>query len=128
MHLLLDTHTFLWYIAGDEQTSPKARELITDVENDVLLSVASLWEIAIKASIGKLTLSKPFEALMPEQIELNSIEVVPISLDELTTVSQLPFHHRDPFDRLLIAQALERSIPVVGVDSRFEDYGVELLW
>lgn len=128
MRVLLDTHTFLWYIAGDEETSHHARELITDPDTDILFSIASLWEIAIKTSIGKLDLSKPYEVIIPEQIELNSIKVLPISMADLTKVSQLPFHHRDPFDRLIIAQALNHKMSVVGVDSRFEDYDVKLIW
>jgi len=128
MRLLLDTHTFLWYIAGDERISVRARTFITDPGNDVLLSVASLWEIAIKVSIGKLTLARPFADLIPEEITLNSVEVVSITLDDLNFISQLPFHHRDPFDRLIVAQSVVRAIPIVGRDDRFRDYGINLLW
>jgi PIN domain nuclease of toxin-antitoxin system len=128
MRLLLDTHSFLLFISGDEQMSGVARNLIGDINNDVLLSVASLWEIAIKVSIGKLALDKSFEAFIPEQLFLNEIEVLPIGLDDLSLVASLPFHHRDPFDRLIIAQAMTREIPIVGKDSAFAAYPVELIW
>jgi PIN domain nuclease of toxin-antitoxin system len=128
MRLLLDTHSFLLFISGDEQMSEVARNLIADVNNEVLLSVASLWEIAIKVSIGKLTLDKPFEAIIPEQLILNEIEVLHVDLDDLSLIAKLPLHHRDPFDRLIIAQAITRGIPIVGRDSAFALYPVELIW
>jgi PIN domain nuclease of toxin-antitoxin system len=128
VRLLLDTHSFLWFIGGDEQLSDVARELITDIDNDVLLSVASLWEIAIKVSIDKLALAKPFEELIPEQIVLNEIEVHPIGLDALSLVAKLPFHHRDPFDRLIIAQAIIGEFPIVSKDGAFAHYPVDLIW
>ncbi len=128
MRLLLDTHSFLWFIAGDEQLSAVAREIIADMDNEVLLSVASLWEIAIKVSLGKLTLGKPFEELIPEQLVLNNIDVLPIGLDDLSLVATLPLHHRDPFDRLIIAQAITGELPIVGKDSAFTQYPVDLIW
>jgi PIN domain nuclease of toxin-antitoxin system len=128
VRLLLDTHSFLWFIGGDEQLSDVAREVITDIDNDVLLSVASLWEIAIKVSIDKLALAKPFEELIPEQIALNEIEVHPIGLDALSLVAKLPFHHRDPFDRLIIAQAITGELPIVSKDGAFAQYPVDLIW
>ncbi len=128
MQLLLDTHTFLWYVTGDKRTSPEARNLITDADNGVFVSIASLWEIAIKFSIGKLTLTKPFSDLIPRQLDDNSIGVLDISLDDLALVAALPFHHRDPFDRLIIAQAMGRSLPIVGRDRKFDAYDVTMIW
>lgn len=128
MRLLLDTHSFLWFIGGDERLSEVARELISDIDNEVLLSLGSLWEIAIKVSIGKLALGKPFEELIPEQLVLNEIAVLPIGLDDLSLVAKLPFHHRDPFDRLIIAQAITGELPIVGKDAEFTQYSVELIW
>lgn len=128
MRLLLDTHSFLWFISGDERMSNVARNLISDIDNDVLISVASLWEIAIKVSIDKLTLGKPFEELIPEQLVLNQINVLVIGLDDLSLVAKLPFHHRDPFDRLIIAQAITGELPIIGKDLEFTLYPVELIW
>lgn len=128
MRLLLDTHTFLWFISGDAQLSSKARELISDPENEVLLSVASLWEIVIKAALGKLRLAGSFEDVIPSQIQSNDIELLGIGLAHLGELSRLPQHHKDPFDRLIIAQAIAEGIPLVSKDDNFEEYRVNLLW
>lgn len=128
MNLLLDTHTFLWFIAGSENLSPRARKLIEDEANRVFLSAASLWEIAIKVSLGKLALSEPFETLIPAQLEMNSIEMLGISVSHASQVAILPFHHRDPFDRLLVSQALTEEIPIVSADEALDTYGVARLW
>ncbi|MCU1264021.1 MAG: PilT protein domain protein [Acidobacteria bacterium] len=106
MRLLLDTHAFLWFIMGSGNLSVNARGLIENPANERLLSVACLWEIAIKTSLGKLTLSAPFEELVPAQLEVNGIDLLNINVDHLSTLITLPFHPRDPFDRLIIAQAI----------------------
>lgn len=105
MKLLLDTHAFLWFIGGDERLSPAARALIEDGTNDVFLSVASLWEMAIKISLGRLQLAQPFEIFIPNQLSLNHIELLGVTISHVARVAVLPFYHRDPFDRLLVAQA-----------------------
>lgn len=128
MRLLLDTHTFLWFIGGDDRLPEFARTMIADIGNEVLLSVASLWEIAIKTSLGRLKLGRPFEELIPEQIILNRIDVLRIGLDDLSEVIKLPFHHRDPFDRLIIAQALRKGLTLIAKDAAFASYPVQLLW
>lgn len=128
MNLLLDTHAFLWFIAGSENLSASARQLIEDPRNQPYLSAASLWEMAIKLSLGKLYLARPFEELVPEQMTLNGIQFLPIEMDHLIPVVTLPFHHRDPFDRLLIAQAMVEQMPVVSGDSSFDAYSVRKLW
>jgi PIN domain nuclease of toxin-antitoxin system len=128
MRYLLDTHSFLWFIAGDEQMSEKARHLIEDVENDIDLSVRSLWEMSIKMSLGKLTFSRPFSEIIPQQIKQNSIDLMPIAMQDMSRLVDLPFHHRDPFDRLIIVQAMTRNIPVIGDDAEFSNYPVELVW
>lgn len=104
MKLLLDTHTFLWFIMGSPHLSATARALIEDAANEKFLSVAGLWEIAIKLSIGKLTLSAPFDVLIPQHLSLNGFELLNITIDHAAAVATLPLHHRDPFDRLLLAQ------------------------
>ena len=127
MKLLLDTHIFLWFIMGSPTLSTHARDLIEDVANEKFLSVASLWEIAIKYSLGKLTLSKPFDELIPQQLSLNGFELLNISIDHATMVATLPFHHRDPFDRLFIAQAAVEKMPIVSVDAVFDAYSITRL-
>ncbi|NUM68000.1 type II toxin-antitoxin system VapC family toxin [candidate division KSB1 bacterium] len=120
MNLLLDTHAFLWFIKDDASLSLRARGLIEEPENKRLLSIVSLWEIAIKASLGKIVLKLPFDALMPRQLQENDIDLLPIALPHLGLVERLPFHHRDPFDRLIIAQSLVENLPLVSIDSQFE--------
>src|SRR5262249_7089883 len=105
MKLLLDTHAFLWFINDSAELSNNSKNLIEDVDNEVLLSVASLWEMAIKISLGKLTLAKSLNAFLSEQLVANGITLLNISVAHASEVAVLPFHHRDPFDRLLIAQA-----------------------
>ena len=128
MKLLLDTHAFLWFIMGSANLSDKGRALIEDPSNENLLSVASLWEMAIKVSLGKLTLFAPFADLIPSQLNLNGIGLLNIGIDHVSLLATLPFHHRDPFDRLLIAQALTEKIPVVSIDAAFDAYGTSRLW
>lgn len=128
MNLLLDTHAFLWFIKDDASLSLRARGLIEEPENKRLLSIVSLWEIAIKASLGKIVLKLPFDALMPRQLQENDIDLLPNALPHLGLVERLPFHHRDPFDRLIIAQSLVENLPLVSIDSQFDKYGVQRLW
>ena len=123
----LDTHTFLWFIDDSPQLSQKGKALL-EADNELLLSIASLWEIAIKLSLGKLTVEMPTEVLMTQQLTRNDIDVLPITVAHLVMVSTLPFHHRDPFDRLLIARAIVEQIPIVGVDPTFDAYPVQRLW
>ncbi len=104
MRLLLDTHTFLWFISDDPSLSSNAKSLL-ESDNDLFLSTASLWEIAIKFSLGKLSLPNKFEIFVSEQLRANAIDILQIDLKHLAVISNLPFHHKDPFDRLLIAQA-----------------------
>jgi PIN domain nuclease of toxin-antitoxin system len=128
MRLLLDTHTFLWFLNDDSQLSTQARGLIEDGANEVFLRVASLWEMAIKISLGKLQLSQSFDPFIAEQLTLNSIKLLDITLAHTAAVIPLPFHHRDPFDRLVIAQALTEAMPIVGADRAFDAYGITRLW
>jgi len=128
MRFLLDTHTFLWFIMGSANLSVNARDLIENPVNERLLSVASLWEIAIKTSLGKLTLSAPFDELIPAQLKLNGIDLLNIKVDHLSAVTTLAFHHRDPFDRLVIAQALVEKLPIISLDGAFDAYDLKRHW
>lgn len=131
MKLLLDTHTFLWFINGDVQLSTAARDLIQDVTNTSYVSAASLWEMAIKMSLGKLTLQQPFTTFIPEQIQQNGFVELGIALQHTAYVATLSFpapDHRDPFDRLLIAQAAVEQMVIVSRDAKFDVYDVQRLW
>ncbi len=128
MQTLLDTSAFLWFISGNDRLSNKARNHIADFNNDLVISIVSLWEIAIKTSIGKLELLSPFEQLIPIQLEKNAIEILPIELNHLSATISLEFHHRDPFDRLIIAQGITEQIPVITSDAFFSKYPVDVIW
>lgn len=128
MRVLLDTHTFLWFVLGDAQLSAPAKAIIEDPRNEKLLSPASSWEIAIKISIGKYTLSTPYREFMEKGITDNGFLVVPIGLQHTAVLTTLPFHHRDPFDRLIIAQAMVEEATIVSVDTEFDAYPITRLW
>jgi PIN domain nuclease of toxin-antitoxin system len=128
MKLLLDTHAFLWFIEGNLDLSDLARNLIEDQRNQRFLSVASLWEMSIKVSIGKLELEMTFAELVDREVYGNAIELLEIQPEHLDELAKLPFHHKDPFDRLMIAQSLVETIPVVTKDSAFASYPVTILW
>lgn len=126
--LLLDTHSLLWFIGGSPRLSLGARELIADITNPVFVSMASLWEIAIKVSLGKLSLGRPFAELIPGQLQLNAIELQAITVGQVAAVTTLPFHHRDPFDRLLIARAMVERMSIVSADPVFDAHAITRLW
>jgi PIN domain nuclease of toxin-antitoxin system len=128
MRLLLDTHAFLWFILNDPHLSTTARILISDPANDVEVSPASYWEIAIKLSTKKYSLSQPYRPFLEGQIRSNRFRILPIEIRHTEVLIGLPFHHRDPFDRLVIAQALAEGVPVVSADAAFDNYGVTRLW
>jgi PIN domain nuclease of toxin-antitoxin system len=128
MIFLLDTHAFLWFIEGDPQLSDIAKALISDINNRRILSIASLWEMSIKVSIGKLNLEMSFRELVSQHVYGNAIELLDISPAHLDELAELPFHHKDPFDRLIIAQALSEKIPVMSIDSAFASYPVKQIW
>lgn len=125
---LLDTHSFLWFINDDVALSETARILIESPENIIYLSIASIWEIAIKVSLGKLEVPSPFTAFIDKQLAENNIQILPINTKHVGKVVSLPFHHRDPFDRLIIAQSLVEEISIIGEDTIFDDYGVKVYW
>lgn len=128
MRLVLDTHAFLWFVLNDSQLSTTACDLIVDPDNDVLLSPASYWEIAIKISLGKYQLPEPFETWMEHQIQINEFEILPIKISHAAIIATLPFHHKDPFDRLLVAQALVEKLPIISGDQVLDAYSVVRHW
>jgi PIN domain nuclease of toxin-antitoxin system len=128
LKLLLDTHAFLWFITSDPQLSDAARALLVDPANTVLISPASYWEVAIKVSIGKHALAAPFHSFVTQGIFGNGFAILAIQPEHAALVSTLPFHHRDPFDRVLIAQALVEKVTIVSADGLFDSYGVQRIW
>jgi PIN domain nuclease of toxin-antitoxin system len=126
--LLLDTHAFLWYALDDANLSAKAESLIDDPANDEFISPASYWELAIKISVGKYTLVQPYEDFLRQGIDGNGFIILPIHWRHTARLTNMPFHHRDPFDRLMIAQALVEQMPIVSNDALFDPYGVQRLW
>jgi PIN domain nuclease of toxin-antitoxin system len=128
VRLLLDTHAFLWWVAASKELSRKARTAIASARSQCFVSVASGWEIAIKASLGKLRIDGALDRFLPEQLAANGFQALPIDLRHAARVATLPFHHRDPFDRLLVAQALEGELAMVTADPVFTRYGVKRVW
>ena len=128
MRILLDTHTFIWFIEGNSRISPVARAMIEDENNEKLVSTASLWEMAIKSSIGKLPTRLPFASIIPQQIDNNGFEILPVATSHIIAISTLPLHHRDPFDRMLIAQAMTEALPIVSADVAFDAYTLQRIW
>ena len=127
MVYLLDTHTFLWFLEGSDQLSNKVKGEIKDIKNSCFISIASLWEIAIKSSLGKLNLKFPFENLT-SYLTTNAIEILPVTFDHIKELKNLDFHHRDPFDRLIIAQAIKENLTILSRDSNFFRYPVKIVW
>ncbi len=127
MRLLLDTHIFLWYITADPSLPPAFRAAIQDPANEVYLSVASVWEAVIKYSLGKLPLPASPEQYLPGQRELHQIASLPIEEGALGHLAKLPPLHRDPFDRILVAQALQHDLTLVTADDAVKAYPVKLL-
>jgi PIN domain nuclease of toxin-antitoxin system len=128
MKLLLDTQAILWFLLDDHRLSGRARENISGPDALIFISPVSLWEIAIKISLGKYALPAPFEAFWDEQFLTNDFALLPVSVSHAARVVNLPFHHRDPFDRLMIAQSLVEGMPLVSSDIIFDRYGVERVW
>jgi len=127
MKAILDTQAFLWALAGDARMSRHARDIFAG-STDLSLSIASIWEILIKVESGKLNLPRPAAPYVLSRLAENGIKSLPISLDHLLALERLPMHHRDPFDRLLIAQSIEEGWPIVTADPWFTRYPVEVIW
>jgi PIN domain nuclease of toxin-antitoxin system len=127
MNLLLDTHVLIWYIAGNSSLKPATIDLLETTENDLSISVASLWEIAIKVGKGKLDLGIEFHELEGILDRLN-IQILPILFGDLNVQRTLPFHHTDPFDRLIISQAINQNLVLMSADSAFSNYPVQNIW
>jgi len=125
---LADTHAFLWFVTDSPRLSLKAKALLESPDSERWLSIASLWEIAIKTSIGKLSLTRPFEQFIPEQLTRNGFQVLGLTVEHTARVATLPLHHRDPFDRMLVAQCLVENLPLLSSDEPLDAYGIQRLW
>lgn len=128
MKLLLDTHTFLWLIIDDPKLSTNVKSIFLDSDNDIYLSMSSVWEMAIKVSLGKLILSEPFEKIIPREIKTNGIYLLNIEFTHIAIIANLPFFHRDPFDRIIIAQSMVENFPVLSIDTHFDRYKIKRIW
>ena len=130
MRILLDTHAWLWFYLGDPQLSSRARSLIEAPVNEKLVSPASYWELAIKVSVGKIQLTESYEEMLQHAILDNGFAILPIEIRHTVHICSLPFPpaHKDPFDRLLVAQAIVENMPIVSADSALDAYGVQRLW
>lgn len=128
MRALLDAQAILWFVAADRRLGVAAKATIDDLRTDLWASAATLWEIAIKASIGKLPLHTDFVTFANRAIVALRLRLLPTTIDHIAGLAALPFHHRDPFDRMLIAQAIEEEMPVVSADSQFDAYPVTRIW
>lgn len=128
MKILLDTHTFLWFANGDISLSAKARQLIEDEKNDIFLSIASAWEMAIKYNLDKLHLPQSVEEFVANQLAINDFHLLDISLSHIAQIARLPRHHNDPFDRMLIVQALVEDFSIISVDDKLDNYDISRLW
>ena len=128
MKLLLDTHTFIWWDSEPQRLSQQVLKMCQDPDNVLLASVASLWEMQIKLQLGKLKLNKPLTELVSGQQAINNIEILDVKLEHVLALAKLPSHHKDPFDRLLIAQADIEEAILVSKDQIFTEYEVKVVW
>lgn len=127
MRLLLDTHIFLWFVMAPSNRSAAALAAIQKTDNQIYLSLVSAWEMSIKSGLGKMTLTQPIEPFVRDQAWRNQFEILPITLGHIAAVERLPLHHRDPFDRLLIAQSITEGLPLISVDHIFSQYPITLI-
>lgn len=128
MKVLIDTHVFIWLDTQPEKLSKKALEICQDTDNQLYLSMASVWEMQIKVQLGKLDLKVPLADMIKVQQQDNDLQVLNITLEHVYQLQKLPFHHNDPFDRMIIAQSFLENMPVISVDGVFRQYDVSVLW
>ena len=128
MKVLLDTHAFLWLVTDHPKLSDRAKATFLDGRNDLFCSAVTGFEICVKFSLGKLQLAEPPREFIENRMRNNAFSPLPIKLSHTFRLAHLPYHHRDPFDRLLVAQALEEDLPLLSVDEVLSDYGVERIW
>ena len=128
MKFLIDTHVLLWIVSDSGKLSKKVKEIYLDENNEIFISIASIWEMAIKISLKKLKLSLPLSEFVQEHVYKNNIQIQNISLINIYRLESLPYHHRDPFDRLIISQTISENIPIISNDKQFYNYDIECIW
>jgi PIN domain nuclease of toxin-antitoxin system len=128
MRVLIDTHVFIWWTGASNQLSPLVRDTLTDPQTEAMLSIASVWEMQIKVSLAKLSFQTALPDLVNDEISRNRISLLSIDLRHIYELHKLPLHHRDPFDRLLIAQSMLEKLTLISIDEKFDAYGVDRLW
>jgi PIN domain nuclease of toxin-antitoxin system len=128
VNLILDTHALLWFLGGDPRLSRRARDAIEDLSNRRFFSIAGAWEIAIKVSLGKLQLTAPFRTIIPGQLHANGIELLELRPDHIAELISLPLHHRDPFDRILVTQAMVEHAVLISADPALDKYPPQRIW
>lgn len=121
MRFLIDTHVFLWFIDNAKELSKTAKEILEDGDNDIFISIASLWEISIKTALGKLSIKGNYKSVI-DDVNDNSIQILPVTFAHTVEQNQIPFHHRDPFDRIIVSQAIVEKLDFIIGDMIFEDY------
>jgi PIN domain nuclease of toxin-antitoxin system len=124
MRYLIDTHTFIWFISDDLKLTSKAKDIIEDDSNTILISIASLWEISIKTSLNKLSIINNFDNIL-DHVAFNKFEILPLHFADLSIHNKLPYFHRDPFDRILISQSIFEKINIISCDAKFDDYFIK---
>lgn len=128
VRLLIDTHVLIWFAQDSEELSENAFQLLKNRDNEILLSIASIWEMQIKSQLGKLRLNIPLPELIEKQKAINNLQLLNIELEHIWELENLPHHHRDPFDRILIAQATTLNLSLISIDSAFDNYLIQRLW
>lgn len=128
MNILLDSHTLIWFSQNSPQLSLQAIKILEDRNNLLFLSLVSVWEIQIKVQLGKLKLDISLSEIVQDQTKINDVQILPLKLSHIWTLDTLPYYHKDPFDRLLISQAITENLIILGVDSVFDSYPVQKIW
>jgi PIN domain nuclease of toxin-antitoxin system len=128
MKYLLDTHTLLWITTDNPKLSKKAKSTYLNSQNEIFVSIASIWELSIKISLKKLDIKLPLKSFVDIHILGNNIKILELELNHIYKLEKLPFHHRDPFDRLIISQSIENKIPILSIDKMFDSYGIKRIW
>lgn len=128
MNFLLDTHVVIWWSGESHKISAKVQDLLMDENNTFFISFVSIWEIQIKSQLGKLEINIPLHQLIQEQQDINQFQLLPISLNHIYFLENLPKHHKDPFDRLLISQSIVEQVPILSVDKLFDLYSIQRVW
>ena len=128
MKIILDTQVLIWWANDVSNISDRVQNIIFDVNNELLVSLASIWEIQIKVSLGKLNLPRPLPDIIETQVNENQIKIMQIELPHIYTLDLLPLHHRDPFDRIIIAQAMNEKISIASIDKAFDAYSIDRIW